>query len=168
MKNHSKRSLALGAACAVGLGALVAPQAAVATATGTGDSVAAVGDTAVINLLHINDFHGRVASPLTVNFAGLVEDLRGEHPGSSLLTGGGDLIGASNFTSGSQQDVPTIDVLNALELDASTVGNHEFDQGVDDLTDRVMPLANWTYLSANVTLDGEPAQTEGWTHFGAR
>ncbi|WP_347754586.1 cell wall-binding repeat-containing protein [Agrococcus sp. ProA11] len=154
MKKHSKRSVALGAACAVGLGALVAPQAAVAT--GPDDAAAAVGDTAVINLLHINDFHGRVQGPLTVNFAGLVEDLRSDHPGNSLLTGGGDLIGASNFTSGSQQDVPTIDVLNALGLDASTVGNHEFDQGVADLTDRVMPLAEWTYLSANVTLDGAP------------
>ncbi|WP_405216248.1 cell wall-binding repeat-containing protein [Agrococcus sp. Ld7] len=154
MKKHSKRSVALGAACAVGLGALVAPQAAVAT--GPDDAAAAVGDTAVINLLHINDFHGRVESPDTVNFAGLVEDLRGAHAGASLLTGGGDLIGASNFTSGSQQDVPTIDVLNALGLDASTVGNHEFDQGVDDLVDRVMPLAEWTYLSANVTLDGAP------------
>ena len=154
MKKHSKRTVALGAACAVGLGVLVAPQAAVAT--GTDEVGAEPTATAVINLLHINDFHGRIASPLTVNFAGLVEDLRGTHPGNTLLTGGGDLIGASNFTSGSQMDVPTIDVLNALALDASAVGNHEFDKGVADLTDRVDPLADWTYLSANVTLNGAP------------
>ncbi|SFS03591.1 5'-nucleotidase [Agrococcus baldri] len=146
---HFKRNTAVGAACALGLGLMVAPQAAVAAPIDP-------ATTAVVNLIHINDFHGRVESPLTVNFAGVVEDLRAAYPTGSLLTGGGDLIGASNFTSGSQDDVPTIDVLNALGLDASTVGNHEFDRGVADLTDRVMPLADWTYLSANVTLDGAP------------
>lgn len=156
MKKHFKRNTAVGAACALGLGLLVAPQAAVATGTDETGAAPTAEDTAVINLLHINDFHGRVADPLTVNFAGLVEDLRAPYSSTSLLTGGGDLIGASNFTSGSQQDVPTIDVMNALGLDASAVGNHEFDQGVADLTDRVMPLADWTYLSANVTLDGAP------------
>ena len=60
------------------------------------------------------------------------------------------MIGASTFTSFIQQDVPTIEALNAAGLDVSAVGNHEFDQGFDDLTDRVMPLALWEYLGANV------------------
>ena len=37
--------------------------------------------------------------------------------------------------------MPTIEALNAAGLDVSSVGNHEFDQGFADLTDRVMPLA---------------------------
>ena len=47
-------------------------------------------------------------------------------------------------------------MLNALEVDASAVGNHEFDRGIDDLTGRVRDLADFPYLSANVTLDGTP------------
>ena len=60
------------------------------------------------------------------------------------------MIGASTFTSFIQQDVPTIEALNAAGLDVSSVGNHEFDQGFADLTDRVMPLALWEYLGANI------------------
>ena len=36
------------------------------------------------------------------------------------------------------KDKPTIDALNEAGLDVSSVGNHEFDQGYDDLIDRVM------------------------------
>ena len=47
----------------------------------------------------------------------------------------------------------------------SAVGNHEFDQGFADLTDRVMPLALWEYLGANVYEKGtdEPALPEYYT-----
>nr|WP_051876700.1 hypothetical protein [Cellulosimicrobium sp. MM] len=41
-------------------------------------------------------------------------------------------------------------MLNALDLAASAVGNHEFDQGMDDLTGRVTDEADWAYLGANV------------------
>ena len=33
-----------------------------------------------------------------------------------------------------QQDQPTIDVMNEMCLNASSVGNHEFDKGFADLT----------------------------------
>lgn len=151
MKNQAKRSLAAGAACAVGLGLIVAPQAAVAAPIEVDPAT-----TAVVNLLQFNDFHGRLDNETTVQFAGTIEQLRVDYPENTLLLAGGDSIGASNFTSASQQDEPTIEVLNALELDASAVGNHEFDQGVDDLTGRVTALADFPYLSANVTLDGAP------------
>jgi 5'-nucleotidase len=103
-----------------------------------------------LNLIDINDFHGRIDGN-TVKFAGTVEQLRaagGED--NSLFVSTGDNIGASLFASSSQQDQPTIDVLNALELVASAVGNHEFDQGYTDLTGRVADAADWDYLGANV------------------
>ena len=37
-----------------------------------------------------------------------------------------------------QKDKPTIDALNAADLEVSAVGNHEFDHGYDDLVNRVM------------------------------
>ncbi len=61
----------------------------------------------------------------------------------------GDNVSASLFASAVQQDQPTIDVLNALELNASAVGNHEFDKGFADLRDRIIAggtNATWDYL----------------------
>lgn len=48
--------------------------------------------------------------------------------GGAVLLAAGDSIGASLFASSVAQDQPTIDVLNALQLKASAVGNHEFDR----------------------------------------
>lgn len=115
---------------------------------------ASAADPVTIQLLGINDFHGRIDPAITPTFATTIEQLRVSDPSgdgtSTALVGAGDLIGASLFASSSAQDNPTIDVLNALGLDASAVGNHEFDQGFADLTDRVIPRAEWEYLGANV------------------
>ena len=45
----------------------------------------------------------------------------------------GDLIGGSPIVSGLFQDEPSVEALNALGLDVSSVGNHEFDEGVPEL-----------------------------------
>src|SRR4051812_34761001 len=125
-----------------------------------------------ITLLNINDFHGRIepVGDLTTKWATTIEDQRAIDP-QLLLLGAGDLIGASLFNSAVQKDQPTIDVMNEMCLDASSVGNHEFDQGYADLTGRVIggaagqatdpcPViagthavgsnAKWSYLGANV------------------
>ncbi|MET4002052.1 5'-nucleotidase [Arthrobacter sp. UYCu511] len=107
-----------------------------------------------INLLNINDFHGRIDSN-TVKFAGTVEQLRAASgDANTAFLSAGDNIGASLFASASQDDKPTIDVLNALDLSASAVGNHEFDKGWADLEGRVQDAANWSYLGANVYAKG--------------
>ncbi len=89
-----------------------------------------------ITLLNINDFHGRIdpTNDLTTKWATTIEKERVTDP-EALLLGAGDLIGASLFNSAIQQDQPTIDVMNEMCLNASSVGNHEFDQGYADLTD---------------------------------
>lgn len=110
-----------------------------------------------LTLLNLNDFHGRIApeSPNTVAVFGTIEQLR-EQAGedNTLFLSAGDNIGASLFASSIQADAPTIDVLNAAELAASAVGNHEFDRGFADLTGRVDDRADWTYLGANVYRKG--------------
>ncbi|WP_026819339.1 ExeM/NucH family extracellular endonuclease [Arthrobacter castelli] len=112
------------------------------------------GTTTEINLLGINDFHGRIDSD-TVNFAGTIEQLKEDAPdGQTALLSAGDNIGASVFASSSQGDRPTLDVLNALGMKASAVGNHEFDKGWPDLRDRVGELADFPYLGANVYAAG--------------
>ncbi|WP_456821133.1 ExeM/NucH family extracellular endonuclease [Cellulomonas sp. URHB0016] len=112
-----------------------------------------------LTLLDINDFHGRIDAN-TVKFAGTVE----KEKAAAVAAGGpvafvsaGDNVSASLFASAVQQDQPTIDVLNAIELNASAVGNHEFDKGFADLRDRIIAggaNATWDYLGANVYLAG--------------
>lgn len=114
-------------------------------------------ENATVNLLNINDFHGRIDAN-TTKFAGTIEQLKALFaPDQTAFISAGDNIGASLFASSSQQDQPTIDVLNALGLQASAVGNHEFDQGYADLVDRVMAdgsNATFPYLGANVYQKG--------------
>ena len=102
-----------------------------------------------LTLLGINDFHGRIDAN-TVNFAGTIEQLRDAASGPTLFLSAGDNIGASLFASSVAQDQPTIDVLNALELATTAVGNHEFDRGFDDLAGRVTTESDFSYLGANV------------------
>jgi 5'-nucleotidase len=113
--------------------------------------------TVDLQFLGINDFHGRIDSN-TVLFAGTVEKLRAAAaPGATAFISAGDNIGASLFASSVAKDQPTIDILNALELRASAVGNHEFDGGWQDLRDRVIAdgtNAKFAYLGANVYQKG--------------
>ena len=106
-----------------------------------------------ITLLNINDFHGRIDTN-TVKVAGTIEAQRAAAPaGSVALLSAGDNIGASLFASAIDDDQPTIDVMNALDFDASAVGNHEFDRGFTDFSSRVLTgadKANFAYLGANV------------------
>lgn len=106
-----------------------------------------------IDLLSINDFHGRLESSSTTAGAavlgGMVRSYEAQNP-NTLLVGAGDLIGASTFTSFIQQDQPTIDALNQIGLDVSSFGNHEFDKGRADVDNRVLEKADWPYLAANL------------------
>ncbi|MEV6299164.1 ExeM/NucH family extracellular endonuclease [Actinoplanes sp. NPDC051861] len=116
-----------------------------------------------LQLLSINDFHGRLESPSTVNqqavggaaqLVGLVDQLRAANPNTAWISNG-DNIGASTFISAIDGDNPTIDALNEGGLAVSSVGNHEFDKGLADLLGRVEDRADFPYLGANVYKDGQ-------------
>lgn len=116
----------------------------------------AVCDTTTpLTVLTFNDFHGRLAAsaPNTAAWVGTIEEQRTAAGGedNTLLIAGGDSVGATLFNSFAQNDEPTIELLNALDLTASSVGNHEFDQGWPDLRDRIEPGVNFPYLVSNVT-----------------
>ena len=120
-----------------------------------------------IDVVTINDFHGRIeadgAAAGAAVLAGAVQSVR-EANANTIFAAAGDLIGASTFTSFINDDNPTIDALNAAGLDVSAAGNHEFDQGWDDLEGRVQDRADWEYISSNVFLTdtGEPALAPAW------
>ncbi|HZJ56523.1 MAG TPA: bifunctional metallophosphatase/5'-nucleotidase [Myxococcaceae bacterium] len=131
-----------------------------------------------VQLLAFNDFHGHLEPPPgnvrlpdgTVPAGGgawlaaHVARLRAEEP-DTLVVAAGDLIGASPLPSALSHDEPTLALMDTLGLDVSSVGNHEFDEGADELlrlqrggcrTDEPtckppgFSGARFTYLAANV------------------
>ena len=132
-----------------------------------------------VQILATNDFHGRLqndtssASAGAAVMAGAVKQLRAANP-NTVFAAAGDLIGASTFESFIAKDKPTIDALNEAGLEVSAVGNHEFDQGYNDLVNRVLAPydaqtnpyggASWKYLGANVKFkdSGDPALDGTW------
>lgn len=168
MQQRTRGRVAAGAlagatALALALGGVGAANAAPADPK----SPPAKGRTVEINLVTVNDFHGRIEESGTAagiaRLSGAIQQLRKDNP-HTIFAAAGDMIGASTFTSFIQDDVPTIEALNKAGLDVSAVGNHEFDRGFADLTERVMPLAQWEYLGANVydSETGDPALPEYW------
>ena len=135
----SKLGLASLATISLAAGGAAAAQA---TSTQSPSSSAAANAAAVtVDLVGINDFHGRISADRSsagaAVLAGAVDELRAENE-NTLFVSAGDNIGASTFASASQDDEPTIAALGAGGLDVSAVGNHEFDKGFADLAGRVI------------------------------
>src|SRR5262245_44827807 len=106
-----------------------------------------------LRILAINDFHGYLRPPpggITItdpedktrkiavpaggaeHMATLVGQLREGHK-NTIFVAAGDLIGASPFLSAMFHDEPTIEALSMMGLNIAAVGNHEFDEGKDEL-----------------------------------
>jgi 5'-nucleotidase len=106
-----------------------------------------------LRILAINDFHGylrpspggisitdpedktkRITVPAggAEHMATLVGQLRAGHK-NTIFVAAGDLIGASPFLSAMFHDEPTVEALSMMGLNVSAVGNHEFDEGKDEI-----------------------------------
>lgn len=154
--------------------ALAALALAAITPAISAPAVAASGDSTTINLLGITDLHGhidRVESNGTVSEPGAVTlacEVAAARSGdaSTLFVSNGDNVGGSAYTSSILDDEPTISILNAIGLDVTSTGNHEFDKGITDLADRIIPELDAPVLSANVTgnsvLDSEGDGNGTW------
>ncbi|MDK8626463.1 bifunctional metallophosphatase/5'-nucleotidase [Corynebacterium appendicis] len=117
-------------------------------------------NTAKISISNITDFHGRFeyaedsrnpekSVPGAERLKCAIDKEAEPFGDNHIFTSSGDNIGASPFAAMLLDDAPTIDVLNEMGLKVSAVGNHEFDKGAKDLTDRVIPNADFPYLAAN-------------------
>lgn len=106
-------------------------------------------DAATVKIIAFNDFHGQLESPgtLRVNaaaatptlsvggidyMAGHIARLQAQNP-NSVVVSAGDLIGATPLISAFFHDEPTIEAMNRAGLEFNAVGNHEFDEGKDEL-----------------------------------
>lgn len=101
--------------------------------------------TVNVQLLALNDFHGNLLPPTgssgrvgTIDAGGVeylathINTLRAQNP-NTVVVSAGDLIGASPLLSAIFHDEPTIEAFNLIGLDFNAVGNHEFDEGWDEL-----------------------------------
>ena len=118
-------------------------------------------DTAEVRLriLAINDFHGHIdtssdsfggvgrADYLAANIAAARAEVD-----NSVFVSSGDLIGASPLVSALFHDEPTIEAMNLIGLDINAVGNHEFDEGPDEL----LRMQRGGPHPADGDLDGKP------------
>ncbi|GHF46101.1 5'-nucleotidase [Streptomyces mashuensis] len=146
------------------------------------------GRTVDVQLLSFNDLHGNLEPPQ--GSSGTVSETQADGSKKAIPAGGveylatalrtarkgheysvtaaaGDMIGASPLMSGLFHDEPTVEALNKLKLDVTSVGNHEFDEGRTELTrmqrggchpkdgcyekGRTYKGADFPYLAANVT-----------------
>ena len=114
--------------------------------------------TVDVQILSFNDFHGNLDAPsgsggrivtdhalvsgkvtdVTVDAGGveyLATHLREARKGhrNTVTVAAGDIVGASPLLSAAFHDEPTIEAMNRLGLDATAVGNHEFDEGYKEL-----------------------------------
>ncbi|QPT54128.1 bifunctional metallophosphatase/5'-nucleotidase [Rothia kristinae] len=131
-----------------GAGAAVAALLVLLPAAPAAHAVEDAGTTE-LTLFNINDFHGRITPEIGISLAATLQQQRAAHP-NSLFLSAGDNVSASLFVSSVQDDEPTLDYLNALGLQASAAGNHEFDKGLADLTGRISEHADFPILGANV------------------
>ncbi len=115
----------------------------------------------ILTILHTNDTHSQI-DPLPPNdkYAGkggvsrratLVRKIRRENPNTLLLDSGDVLQGTPyfNFFKGEVE----YKAMSAIGYDAGTLGNHEFDNGVDALA-AALKFANFDIVSSNYEVKG--------------
>ena len=138
--------------------------------------------TASVRLLALNDFHGNLEPPSGSSGTAIDENGNAVPAGGAayiaahlkqlrnrdtLTVAQGDLIGASPLISAAYHDEPSVQFLGDSGVTASAVGNHEFDEGYQELlrvqnggchpVDGCSPAGRWRgakfdYLGANVLL----------------
>ena len=115
-----------------------------------------------ISIVGLNDFHGQLDPATLVGDNGISSTVGGASylatmfdeefaslGQNGLLLAAGDNVGASPPNSGLLEDMPAIDVENLWGLDATSLGNHEFDYGVERLLEHI-ERAEFPFLATNV------------------
>lgn len=89
-----------------------------------------------LRLLGVNDLHGHLEPPRDGIGGAAWLDAHLDAatvPGRTIRVHAGDMVGASPLISSWFHDEPAIETTNQLGFDVGTVGNHEFDEGGDEL-----------------------------------
>uniref|UniRef100_A0AB33J995 Metallophosphatase n=1 Tax=Prevotella sp. GTC17260 TaxID=3236796 RepID=A0AB33J995_9BACT len=131
-------------------------------------STLAVGAQKQLTILHTNDTHSCI-EPLSENLADtmqagrggflrrltMIEQERKKDP-KLLLIDSGDFSQGSSYYTLFKGDVE-IGLMNRMHYDASTVGNHEFDFGLENMA-RLFKKANFPIICSNYDFTGTPVE----------
>lgn len=111
-----------------------------------------------LTLLHTNDTHSciepeRDGGAGVLNRALLLEELRDSLGADNVL-----LFDCGDFSQGSLyyntfRGAMEVELMNAMGYDACTIGNHEFDFGLDNMA-RIFAMAKFTVVCANYDFTG--------------
>lgn len=113
-----------------------------------------------INIYTINDFHGAIfenASTKEIGISKIGEFLKNEkakNPLNTVVLSAGDMFQGTAVSSLTRGKI-VVDLMNYIGFDAMTIGNHEFDWGVSEITryvdgDTENGEAKFPFLGANI------------------
>ena len=131
-------------------------------------STSAVAQDKQLVILHTNDTHSTI-NPLNPNLANkdlagrggflrrleFLKQQRAENP-SLLYFDSGDFSQGSPYYTLFQGDVE-VGLMNKMGIDAATIGNHEFDFGLENMA-RLFRMANFPIVCANYDFTGTPVE----------
>ena len=100
--------------------------------------------TSTIQLLGVNDFHGQLESTTRRDVSGRTlggaayldayfDRYEARNPERTIRVHAGDMVGGSPLISSYFHDEPTVYAMNNMEFDVGTLGNHEFDEGGEEM-----------------------------------
>ena len=144
-------------------GAIAAAALGLVATAGTPGEGSPSRDAVEIQLLGVNDFHGHLESPSAIardpggpeiplgGAAALdahLDQAARSHPGRTIRVHAGDMVGASPLLSSHFHDEPSVRAMNLMDFDVGTLGNHEFDEGGDEMI-RLLEGVDFPYIAAN-------------------
>lgn len=94
------------------------------------------GETLDLQILSFNDLHGQYDASKygggIANLSAYLKQLQGENE-NTITMSAGDNIGGSPAVAALKQDQPTLEIMEEMNVDIVTTGNHEYDEGTDEL-----------------------------------
>lgn len=125
------------------------------TSSDTDATTISTSQTEVLDFYAINDFHGGAYTSIdTLSYIGnYLEEAKQSNPNSFFLTSGDIFQGTafSNYYYG----LPIVEILNSIGFSSFTLGNHEFDWGIDKIANyadgnSTNGEADFPFLAANI------------------
>ena len=118
----------------------------------TAAQLATVGSSVnkAVQVLQLSDLHGAIEVGTSFGAALLASNWDADRTANAatIAVSSGDNIGAAPPISTEFEELPTIETLNAIKLDVSTMGNHEHDRNIDHLN-KMIGASDFQWVVSN-------------------